>query len=669
MSALCDIRAWHTLTFGFVAIATFAQGSLLQTAHSTAVRMSSRWEDPQLKALAAENASLRRRLARAECALSDALATIRLLRLGRQADQAGRSAAAAPPPARKANSGRAVGNIQRSAAIARERALRSQVSALSIALRGRTLESASAPSRSLAAHSRVGTQGHSLPFLAACANDDGYLRYLHAEGFDLDATASDGVAPLWAAACLGHLRVVERLCDLSAALDTPGSDGSSPLCVASDVGHASVARHLCSARARVDFARQDGMTPLCLAALSGHAGVTEVLCAAGASRSASRRDGATPMWFASLMGHVDVVRHLCNLPRGVSSPPQARRAAPVTLLVNASIIGGMAPLHASALCGRIGLARALLDWSANVDCVVHPTGVPKDSKSQAKKDYGLSDTAPLQIAIYMQHLGVATLLCKARANPDIHARTFRIGFSNAPPLNLAASRGHSRLLELLFACRARMDLHADVGLTAMRCAAGTGHTAVVRLLLRNSADVDERSSDGVTLVHTAALCGHAATIGVLCSARADPTRAANDGASPLHSAAASGKVAVLQALCSARADVHVFKRNGATPLHVAAWAGHLSVAQCLIAWGANAEVMMSSHLTPRGLALERGHMQIARALRCPARIDCPPSTCRTNVSRVRDHPHTCYMSIYTRKELRLDISPAVPKLSLHSRAL
>ena len=104
-----------------------------------------------------------------------------------------------------------------------------------------------------------------------------------------------------AAACRGgHATCVDMLIKKRADVNQPlpGGGGWYPLWTAAKLGHIGIVQQLLNDGARINQAAAEGESPLFMACEYGHPQVVSVLIAAKAAVSQKSNDGATPLFMA-----------------------------------------------------------------------------------------------------------------------------------------------------------------------------------------------------------------------------------------------------------------------------------------------------------------------------------------------------------------------------------
>lgn len=274
------------------------------------------------------------------------------------------------------------------------------------------------------------------------AKNSALLRYLIAQGAEIEARDAYGSTPLLLAAESGDLPSVQLLLQLGADWSRATSDGASPLFIASQQGHLPVLQCLLQSGADVRKARKDGWSPLYIASLNGHLPVLQCLLQSGADVRQVNNNGWSPLHIASRNGHLPVVQ--CLLQSG----------ADVRQVNN----NGWSSLHIASQNGHLPVAQCLLQSGADWKQL---TG---DGRS------------PLFVASYQGHPEVVSLLLEARADPQQKNH-----FGDTPLL--AAVAGRPEAISLLLAARAETQGKNVRGQSALDLAAEKRDAVLFGLLL------------------------------------------------------------------------------------------------------------------------------------------------------------------------------------------
>jgi hypothetical protein len=155
--------------------------------------------------------------------------------------------------------------------------------------------------------------GFHLHRAAAAGGTANLRRLLAVASQELDATDTDGKAPLHHACAHGRDECVALLLDARAAIDGRDASGRTPLATAAANGHAKCVHALIEARAQLHVADlTNRFTPLHQAVLAGSVSCARLLVNASADRDARDARKRTPLDLANdpaLAARSDVISH------------------------------------------------------------------------------------------------------------------------------------------------------------------------------------------------------------------------------------------------------------------------------------------------------------------------------------------------------------------------
>lgn len=231
--------------------------------------------------------------------------------------------------------------------------------------------------------------------------------------------AKNGHSPLYDAASMGHLKVVEFLVSKGAEVEV-GDNLSTPLYVAASAGHKEVVDFLISKGAKVnilaDGADPEEPTPLHVAVNKGYRDIVESLLANGALVNVVNRfEGKIPLHYACGNGQVEIVELL--LAYGVKGYG----------FVNTKDNLGRTALHDAACNGHKDVVKLLHGNAAKV---------------YLKDEW---DRRPLHFAAEMGHTQVVELLIGMAGGRHLNDKDK----SGLTPLRLAIDGGHDDTADLL----------------------------------------------------------------------------------------------------------------------------------------------------------------------------------------------------------------------------
>jgi ankyrin repeat protein len=230
--------------------------------------------------------------------------------------------------------------------------------------------------------------------------------------------------PLFIAASLSHVKVVQMLVDKGADVNQANTDGDTPLKIAAQQGHLEVVGFLVDKGANVNYADKDGVTPLKISAQKGHVGVVNLLLDKGAEVNHADVDGVTSLFMAAQEGHVEVVGLLVD--KGANFDQTGN--------------DGDFPLKIAAQQGHMEVVGLLVDKGANVNHA------------------DTSGVTPLFMAAQKGHVDAVALLVDKGANVN-HANN-----DGVTPVSIAAQGGYTEVVALLSNKGAHLGAHGAAGL-------------------------------------------------------------------------------------------------------------------------------------------------------------------------------------------------------------
>ena len=217
------------------------------------------------------------------------------------------------------------------------------------------------------------------------------------------------------------------------------------------------------------------------------------------------------------------------------------------------------------------------------------------------------DWTVLMVASYNGSAAVASLLLKAKANPNLQRR------NGTTALYLASQNGHSAVVSLLLKAITNPDLQSNNGATAMWIASQAGHTEIVNLLLHAHAKYDVRDNSGGNVLHVASLYEHPDIVHLLLTAGADPNVQQADGTSALYLALSKKNMEIATLLLAKGANPNqlIFDE---TVLHMAIRTGNFNMASLLLKANANPNVQNSKNVTALHIATQEGRAKLVDLL-------------------------------------------------------
>ena len=217
-------------------------------------------------------------------------------------------------------------------------------------------------------------------------------------------------SPLYAAAAIGDLRVVQQLVSEGANLNKADTLGGTPLFVSCMSGHLSVVRFLVENGADIERPQEQGWTPLCIAAENGHLSTVKYLIEKGASKETANDQGATPLFAACMHGKLEAAQYLVE--QGAN--------------LDVCNIYGATLLTAASDGGHLRIVQYLIERGRCLnECEIK------------------CNSTSLFLAVSRRHLEVVRLLVSLGA--DMHIRNS----SGAAPLHVACENGDLLIMRFL----------------------------------------------------------------------------------------------------------------------------------------------------------------------------------------------------------------------------
>lgn len=220
---------------------------------------------------------------------------------------------------------------------------------------------------------------------------------------------------------------------------------------------------------------------------------------------------------------------------------------------------GRTPIELAFELGRVGIARQLLEWKANV------AGMQALPLTFCCAAWGRLD--------FIEHL-LANGVDVEAADPD--GETLLIA---------AAANNHLKLIALLVRFGANAHATTNDGVNAAMAAAANGHLPALQYFVGDHRlHLDATTTNGMTALLKAAKRGHVRVVRYLVARGADIHAVTRDGQDIIILAAANGHLAVLRYVIEKLAIPAngTTDRSGLTALHLAAARGHLRVVDYLV---------------------------------------------------------------------------------------
>jgi len=206
---------------------------------------------------------------------------------------------------------------------------------------------------------------------------------------------------------------------------------------------------------------------------------------------------------------------------------------------------GQTALHWAAEFGEAGIARALLQAGAPVECA--------DLKGCTALDVAAAKGQAEVIEVLVKHGAGVVRRPKTKA-----------------PLHWAAEQGNLLMLEFLLKSGADQDAEDEQGQTPLDWAARNNHESVVRLLLARHARLKLGGQHKTTPLHWATAHANTNLIGLLLQTGCDLNARNAEDKSPIQLASDQDNFTLLEFLLGQGADINAADTNGNTVLHLRA---------------------------------------------------------------------------------------------------
>uniref|UniRef100_A0A671RU59 Ankyrin-3-like n=1 Tax=Sinocyclocheilus anshuiensis TaxID=1608454 RepID=A0A671RU59_9TELE len=359
-------------------------------------------------------------------------------------------------------------------------------------------------------------RGETALHMAARAGQANVVKFLVANGADVDAKAKDDQTPLHISSRLGKPDIVQQLLQHGASPDATTTSGYTPLHLAARDGHRDMASILLDNGASLGITTKKGFTPLHVAAKYGKIEVAKLLLQKRAPPDAAGKSGLTPLHVAAHYDNQKVA--LLLLDQG-SSPHAAAK-------------NGYTPLHIAAKKNQMEIATTLLEYGADTNATTRQ---------------GIS---PLHLAAQEGNVDMVTLLLARETAINLGNK------SGLTPLHLAAQEDKVNVSEVLVNHGATIDPETKMAYTPLHVACHYGNIKMVHFLLKNQAKVNAKTKNGYTPLHQAAQQGHTHIINLLLQHGASPNELTVNGNTALAIARRLGYISVVDTLKVVTEETH-----------------------------------------------------------------------------------------------------------------
>ena len=284
--------------------------------------------------------------------------------------------------------------------------------------------------------------------------DAAEVRRLIAAGADVNAKDPSGKTPLFLAAAIGDVELLQLLLDHGATVDNRNRRFETALFIAAKNGHAPAVDLLLKHGADAKIVMPMGGSIVCAAVDSGNIAIVEKILAAGATIAATKQAG-WPALICAVAGKVEMLEYLVGKGANVNDPD----------------LSGSTALARAADGNHTAVAKWLLDHGAKVE----PTDISGAT------------------ALHRAHgAAIAKLLIEHGAQVNVRSR------KSAPSLSSRSDGKVTTTVEI----DNYTPLHIATAHAAISCASGradaTDQTEVIAVLLNHGAEVNAADGNGLT---------------------------------------------------------------------------------------------------------------------------------------------------------------------------
>lgn len=441
--------------------------------------------------------------------------------------------------------------------------------------------------------------------LAAEKGQEGMVRYLLANGADINSRDQPGNTALHVAVRKGYRTIATLLLDAGSDVNVRDYNGNAPI-------HESLT-------ANDNFA------------------MTTMLLDRGAEPNLKNGSGSTPLHMTVLL-RTDIAGARLLLGRNAEIDPRDRAGnTPLMLAVEASdrdfselFLSEGADIFArnnkgiTPAEGALGYGSEVSSWFFTGDrlnqtdnegrSVLH-LAVSMNAEPETLKillDAGslpdLRDSngeTALHYAVHQSNVPLAVTLMNKDSDPFLENN------EGMTPLIKAFKQGPDFTVSFL---TGRIDMEDRWGNTALFHAVHWEYPIIVDALITAGADSNHQNQQEGTALHEAVHTGSMEITGILLSAGADPNIGDNLGHSPVHESVSWGALNILKLLYENGAQLDLIDNTGQTALHMSSFSGNEKITSWLLAAGAAADIRDDMGQTPLFIAVESDRVNTAELL-------------------------------------------------------
>ncbi|MCK5734854.1 MAG: ankyrin repeat domain-containing protein, partial [Spirochaetaceae bacterium] len=499
--------------------------------------------------------------------------------------------------------------------------------------------------------------------IAAEHGHEGMIRYLLANGADIDSRDQPGNTALHVAVRKGYRTIATLLLDAGSDVNVRDYNGNAPIhesLTANDSfamttmlldrgadpnlknGTGSTPLHmtvllrtdisgaqlLIKRGAEIDPRDRSGDTPLMLAVNAGDRSFSEMFLADDADIFARNNQNETPAegaisygaevcsWFftGKRLNQTD------NEGKSVLHLATAMEVEPVTLKVlldagslpNLRDSNGESALHYAVKLNNIPLAVTMLNNNADPFLENNEGLSPLIQAFDHGPDFTVAFLSnridmedrwggtPLFHAVHWEYPDIVIALISSGANPNYK------NHQESTPLHEAVHTGSMDIASILLDSGADPDTGDNMGHTPVHDAVSWGAFDILKLLSNYNAQLNSVDNAGQTALHMSSFSGNEEITAWLLKAGANPDIRDDNGHTPLFIAVESDRTNTARLLIDKGANLQTRDKNGRTALHTAISRRHTSSTVFLIKSGSDIFAVDGMGITAYKLAMEAG---------------------------------------------------------------
>jgi len=441
--------------------------------------------------------------------------------------------------------------------------------------------------------------------LAAEKGQEGMVRYLLANGADINSRDQPGNTALHVAVRKGYRTIATLLLDAGSDVNVRDYNGNAPIhesLTAND--NFAMSTMLLNRGADPNLKNGSGSTPLHMTVLlrtdvSG----ARLLLDRGAVIDPRDRAGNTPL----MLSVESADRVFSELFLGDDADIFAKNNKGLTPAEGALSYGSEVSawfFTDQRLNQTDNEGRSVLHLAVSMSAEPETLKVLLDAGSLPDLRDSNGDSA-LHYAVRQSNIPLSVTLMNKNADPFLENN------EGITPLIKAFDQGPDFTVSFL---SNRLEQEDRWGSTALFHAVHWEYPVIVEALLSTGADANHRNQQGSTALHEAVHTGSMEITALLLAAGANPDSGDNLGHSPVHDAVSWGSFNILKLLHKNGANLDSADNTGQTALHMSAFSGNEEITGWLLRSGASPDIRDNKGQTPLFIAVESDRVNTAELL-------------------------------------------------------